>query len=315
MMNSQPLVSVCVICFNHAEFLARSLDSILDQRTDFLFEIVVRDDCSSDESASIIRKYHAEFPDKITPIYEKRNQYSLGIQPLWPVIRKARGKYLAICEGDDFWIDTNKLQSQINYLENNLGVSVLFENAEVREFDKTGKLISKRLFNSKLASGRIEPWQIISDWITPTATVMFRKEMLPQKYWEITEFPFGDIPLILSLSESGAIHYRNRVSAVYRSHPSGMVQSTLHKLEAAEKFIAYFQQYESIFPDLGLHEAARKRKSEHYAWIIWLCFSQKEFGQGLRHLIEFLRNDPVYCIRVAIKSMVKLIERRFRKKG
>lgn len=111
-------VSVICITYNQANYLRMALDSMLLQVTDFPFEIILHDDVSTDGTVEILHEYEEKYPEIIRVIYESENQYSKGVDFVAPMVReKARGKYIALCEGDDFWIDENKLQIQYDALE------------------------------------------------------------------------------------------------------------------------------------------------------------------------------------------------------
>jgi len=115
---NKPVVSVCCITYNHEPYIEDALEGFLIQETDFPFEILIHDDASTDRTADIIREYEAKYPRLIKPIYQTDNQYSKGLK-MNPVFNfpRARGKYLAMCEGDDFWNSNKKIQTQFNILE------------------------------------------------------------------------------------------------------------------------------------------------------------------------------------------------------
>ena len=116
--SASPIVSVRCITYNHAPYIACALDSFLMQETNFPFEIVVHDDASTDETADIIRTYESRYPHIIKAIYETENQYSKNDGSLKRIIdSECCGKYFAFCEGDDYWLDRNKLQKQVDFLE------------------------------------------------------------------------------------------------------------------------------------------------------------------------------------------------------
>ena len=116
-----PLVSISCITYNHEPYIAQALNGFLMQKTSFPFEVLIHDDASTDRTADILREYEKKFPNLIKPIYQKENQYSKGftsVSATWNFPR-AQGKYIALCEGDDYWIDENKLQMQVDFLEKN----------------------------------------------------------------------------------------------------------------------------------------------------------------------------------------------------
>lgn len=115
-----PMVSVCVQTYQHVDYIRNCLNGILMQKTNFPFEIILHDDASKDGTAEICREYVAKYPHIIRPFLQKKNQYSKGLNPFACLqIPRVRGKYIAICEGDDCWIDPDKLFKQVQFLEAN----------------------------------------------------------------------------------------------------------------------------------------------------------------------------------------------------
>ena len=120
-------IKISIICnaYNHAKYIRDTLDGFVMQKTDFKFEILIHDDASTDETADIIREYEAKYPDIIKPIYQKENQYSKDV---WITdvfqLRRSKGKYIALCEGDDYWTDPDKLQKQYDALESHPDVDI-----------------------------------------------------------------------------------------------------------------------------------------------------------------------------------------------
>lgn len=116
----KPLVSICCITYNHGLYIEDTLQGFLMQKTSFSFEILIHDDASQDKTAEIIRKYQKRYPKIIKPIIQTENQYSKGKRPNFEFnYPRAKGKYLALCEGDDYWVDPLKLKKQIEFLEEN----------------------------------------------------------------------------------------------------------------------------------------------------------------------------------------------------
>lgn len=115
-----PLVSICCLTYNHAEYLRQCLDGFLMQKINFSYEILIHDDASTDNTPDIIKKYEIDYPDCIRAMYQNENQFSKGVSPTRAhQLRRVRGKYIAFCEGDDYWTDPCKLQKQVDFLENN----------------------------------------------------------------------------------------------------------------------------------------------------------------------------------------------------
>ncbi len=114
--NKTPLVSICSITYQHAPYIRQCLDGFLMQKTDFAFEVLIHDDASTDGTEEIIREYEAKYPDIIKPLYEEENQWVKGRRGSRTFnFPRAKGKYIAMCEGDDYWTDPLKLQKQVDF--------------------------------------------------------------------------------------------------------------------------------------------------------------------------------------------------------
>jgi len=128
-LNKPPLVSVCCVTYNHAQYIAEALDSFLMQKTDFDYEIIVGEDNSTDGTKEIVERYAAAYPDLISVIHQDPNVGAIKNQ--LATFAKARGQYIAICDGDDFWTDDHKLQKQIDFLETNDNFVICSHHTEV----------------------------------------------------------------------------------------------------------------------------------------------------------------------------------------
>ncbi len=126
---TEPLVSIVCLTYNHEPYLRETLEGFLRQETDFPFEVIVHDDASTDSTARIIRDYAARYPAIIRPIYQQQNQYRLGTPFSTRLFAQARGKYIAYCEGDDYWTDPRKLQIQVDFLEQHREYVITYHDA------------------------------------------------------------------------------------------------------------------------------------------------------------------------------------------
>lgn len=131
-MTFQPLVSICCITYNHESYIRETIEGFLMQKTKFPIEVLIHDDESTDKAADIIREYENKYPDIIKPIYQFDNKYSKGISvSVTYNFPRARGKYIAMCEGDDYWTDPSKLQKQVDFMEVNPDCSLCFHASKV----------------------------------------------------------------------------------------------------------------------------------------------------------------------------------------
>lgn len=218
-----PLVSISCITYNHEPYIAQTLDGFLMQKTDFPFEVLIHDDASTDRTADIIREYEAKFPKLIKPIYQKENQYSKGftsVSATWNFPR-AKGKYIALCEGDDYWIDENKLQIQVDFLENNPEYGMCFHDAVVvNELENEVDSFSYHVIEKDYSAT-----ELFENWVVPTASMLFKKEILCYKLADRKNFIAGDIVLVEQACVYGKVHGFKKKMSVYRIQENGLTWS------------------------------------------------------------------------------------------
>lgn len=234
----QPLVSVCCITYNHERYIAECLDSILGQRTTFPFELLIHDDASEDGTAKIVSDYAHRFPNVIRPILQRENQWSRGhnISPEFNFSR-ARGRYIAICEGDDAWVDPFKLQRQIDFLEANLDYVLCFTDAVA--VDASGRDLA-RLHGTRRDLSAKE-LQLTASIFTLTACFRHVISDWPR---EFANARYGDLVIWSLLGDHGAGKYLPDIApSRYRQHDAGMHSgSDLHsqRERALETMAALF---------------------------------------------------------------------------
>lgn len=210
------MVSICCITYNQKEYIRDALEGFLSQKTNFSYEVLIHDDASTDGTAEIIADYGARFPDIIKPVLQTENQYAKGFTNISGTYNfpRAKGKYIAMCEGDDYWTSPDKLQRQVDYLEANPGCSLVFHSARV---EVQGRALTERIMRPYRGRRIVMPREIIDKTSGyPTASLMFRKKMvetLPDYY---VKAPIADIPLQLMAAASGWACYMDRPMCVYR---------------------------------------------------------------------------------------------------
>ena len=210
-------VSILCTAYNHAAFLRDALDGFVNQRTRFPFEVLINDDVSTDATRDIIREYAEKYPDIIRPFYQAENLYSRGIDVYQTVFfPNARGKYVAYCEGDDYWTDPTKLQRQVDFLESHPGYTACVHNT-VLHFCTDGH--DEPLLDR--FEGDVDYAEIISSMANAyhTSSLVGRRDILaspPDFYRVASDYGFGDYPDALWLRLHGKIHYLDRCMSVYR---------------------------------------------------------------------------------------------------
>lgn len=232
--NEDILVSVITLAYNHQNYIRQCIDGILMQKTNFKFELLIHDDASTDDTAAIIKKYEEAYPGLVKPIYQTENQYSQGISIgpkfLYP---KAQGKYIAECEGDDFWTDPLKLQKEVDILESDSSLVAVATNSEI--VDKDGNQIHSE--TEGVVLGNIEGRYNLRDYIHhhhsyPTASVLFRN-IRSEEYKKIitaTRNPYySDWTQWFILHLFGDFYYLNEVTTAYRINPDSVTHKNTNE--------------------------------------------------------------------------------------
>lgn len=213
------LVSIWCITYNHEQYIREALDSFLMQKANFNYEIVVHDDASADRTPEIIREYEKKNPGLVYGIYQTENQTSKhGADRKWIWYIQAEhcnGKYIAFCEGDDYWLDIHKLQIQIDYMEHHPECVLTAHDAVLVNLAKgEAKAMHPYEDDSDISADEIIMQR---HWILPTASMIFRKEALGEDFYKyFLGAGLGDFPLQLWMMTRGKIHYFSRIMSVYR---------------------------------------------------------------------------------------------------
>lgn len=210
-------VCVSIICntYNHGKYIKNALDSFISQETNFNYEILIHDDASTDNTADIIREYEKKYPNLIKPIYQTENQYSknMNITQTFQVPR-VKGKYIALCEGDDYWLDSKKLQRQYDIMEQNMNIDMCAHAAEkIRASD--GKILGyiapcneKKIFD-------VEEVIIGGGGFVATNSLFYRRE-LAEMPTEFRRFCPLDYALQIQGALKGGMLYLPEVMSAYR---------------------------------------------------------------------------------------------------
>jgi glycosyltransferase involved in cell wall biosynthesis len=213
--NTEPLVSVCIITYNHERYIGQCLEGVLMQETNFRFQVVIGEDCSTDNTRQVVEAYAARYPDIIIPVYQqqnvgpRRNAYEF----CWPLLK---GKYIAVCEGDDYWTDPFKLQKQVDFLEKNSDFVLCFH--PVATVNENDSLIKQEEATDQVS---VFDWKSIFQQPVATLSVVFRN-CLPAVHEDFYHAEYGDIFLFSTLSRYGKLADLGFVGGRYRKHTAGM---------------------------------------------------------------------------------------------
>lgn len=292
-MNSKNIdVSILCITYNHEAYIRDALEGILHQDIDYNYEVIVHDDASTDKTPQIIREYENKYPDKIRCIYQKENQYSAGgaKRILTQVFNLCRGRYIALCEGDDFWIDDHKLKIQLDWMEKHTDYFMTAHNALRMDYTQN----TLRTINPYTQEKEICPEELIMQYNgnLPTASIVIRDNIrnIEPFFWDCG---IGDVPMQLYSMMKGRIYYFDRIMSVYRhNHCGSWCVDTLgidkeKVIIHYAKMIRFAHEYDSYTSkrfSIYLHELTLNC----LASILYQCkdFSVSEFRYKIQMLLD-----------------------------
>jgi len=320
MAQNDCMVSIICTAYNHEEFIRDALESFVSQKTNFPFEILVNDDASPDGTADIIREYEARYPQLFRVFYQAENQYSQGVNVENDIlIAAARGKYIALCEGDDCWTDSLKLQTQVDYLESNPDCSACVGNTVVHYCDGS---VSDALHSDRAGEHDVEFSYILSGMGNSyhPSTLVFRSEFaesLPEYFYIGFTYGFDDLPRALYLAQCGRIHYIDRPMSLYRigSNPS----SWSANVESYKKLLRFLRGQIAVMERLLNYTEGERRQQvqdailEHEFELMYIEGRDREQRKGPYR--ELLRRQPLsYRVKNLVKCLFPGIQKAHRKK-
>lgn len=280
-----PLVSISCTTYNHENYIRDAIEGFLMQKTTFPIEILIHDDASTDKTADIVREYEQKYPQLIKPIYQTENQYSKWYGKIGHIQRaRARGKYYAMCEGDDYWTDPYKLQKQVDFLEANEDYGLV--HSELDHYNvSSGRLIKNHwkfnavnnqegdIFNSIL---------IGENSMIYACTACFRTELVQNNIAfnevEMQKFVMGDLPLWLHIASKSKIGYISDSMSVRNVLPYSATQGrnfnyNINFLDSLINVVEYFSNNYPVPEEIKMRAINKYYKSK-----MGTCF---HFGEGI----------------------------------
>lgn len=264
------MVSICCATYNHEPYIRTTLDSFLSQKTNFPYEIIVNDDASNDGTSCILKKYEEQYPNIIRVIYQNENQYSKHKKIFTDILLPmARGKYIAICEGDDYWMNDEKLQMQFDVMEKNANCSMCVH--KTHDINEMGVLLSNIYPPIDLTEGIVKSYNWMKMMFCPerylfhTSSFFLRRESMDDLLENRPEFleksGVGDVPLTWYMALKGDLFYIEKEMSYYRRDTLGswscmmqkrnyrrkMAKSAVESIYAFKKYIGneYYPLIES----------------------------------------------------------------------
>ena len=308
MDNQDIKVTIRCITYNQKDYIRQCLDGFVMQRTNFRFEAIVHDDASTDGTDEIVREYAEKYPDIIKPIFETENQYSKHDGSLGRIMNaNTRGKYVAICEGDDYWTDPLKLQKQADFLDANPQCSLTYHACK-NVFSTPCKVNSLTGENVKDFYSDVD---FVIHYPFQTATVMCRKEILDSDLYKKAQAigcTAGDQILFLTASRFGTIEGVNEKMSVYRRHEGGISQH----MHDADKLWKNFKDWQKVALLFGGEISSLIKKNQLSEYILF-AFCDKKYLLFLRLEALSLIKSPISFVQ-SLKTILRFNYNRFFKK-
>lgn len=298
--SGEPMVSVCCTTYQHVNFIRDAIEGFISQRTNFPIEIIIRDDASTDGTAQIVAEYAERYPAIIRPILNTENMFrKLGMSPMLDCMSFAQGKYIALCEGDDYWTDPAKLQKQVDFLEANPEYVLTGGYAkQIFQSENFQVVHDKPRYNS---SFDFDTGFLFCENPLSTLTACFRNNV-------IKEFPDiylygagGDRRLYMLLSQHGKCRYVHEALGVYRIHKGGITNEFKGgwkaRVKGMEKILDRTDKWNRYFENKFAVEAESLKQSmylkllrihlSNFSWrkAIYYAGLMKNRGKGFKNSI------------------------------
>ena len=303
-----PLVSVCIQTYKHGAFIQECINSILNQQTGFVFEILLSDDASTDGTKEICVEYAEKHPDKIRLfLHQRENNIAIGGNPtgrfsMMYNMHMAKGRYIATCEGDDYWTDPHKLQKQFEVLESEpevmlstTNLKVLNQHGDLSEFFNQAKT-----FPNELSS--------VSDFfgdkrinIFAYCTFMFRKEVAEKCMTQeaFPSIPFGDWCLVYTAVSMGRIHFLNKNTAIYRIHDTSLMRS-----QDSKTHLLNLLDLDNFASQLLPTPYSEKKRNGTFWYHDQLSYTFAEEGNYSKAIGHFFKGLMIKPVRTPFKSYI-----------
>jgi glycosyltransferase involved in cell wall biosynthesis len=279
-------LSVCLITYNHEKYIAHALESVLAQKTDFRFEVVVGEDCSTDRTGAIVSEYARRYPDVVRVLAAPSNLGLKGKRNFLRTLAACTGEYVALLEGDDYWTDPDKLRRQVALLEAHPGAPFCFHPA--RHEDGKGRVLATF---PEPREGAFTPDDLLRQNFVPTCSSVFRRALFSGFPEWVPEDVSGDWLVHLLLALHGPFLMHPNTMAAYRVHGTGAWSSlgVIDQLNGVVRMIRLLRaHYPKRYRPLLTERLARQQFE-----LAWLCAERSDGDrEEERRVYKALRGDP-----------------------
>lgn len=297
MKNNGVVVSVCMITYNHETFIREAIEGVLMQKITFPIELIIGEDCSTDNTRKIVLEYAEKYPEIIRPILPEIN---LGMMKNFiKTMEASKGKYIALCEGDDYWTDPYKLQKQVDILEANENIVAVATNAAVCDFNGNTIQKEKIVISPDNKDGAYNLHEFFSKGIQyPTLTVVFRNremDFIKSKMQYLSNPFLGDWTLWVLLHTLGDFYFINQVTASYRVNPN----SVTHTVNAVKRWEVDFMIRRKLIEILPAeYHSYLKDDTNAYHMMGMAYRKQKKMDKFMYYQIRAFMNNPVSFFKI-----------------
>lgn len=284
-------LSVAMITYNHEQYIGQAIESILAQNVNFEYEIVIGEDCSTDGTRDVITAFHRRYPERIKLLL--RDQNVGAIRNFAETIEACSGEYLALLEGDDYWIAIDKLQKQINFLDAHPECAMCCGRVRVLYEAGTQKLDVRLDVVPQLPAGPYTIEDILKGNFLMTCTAVLRRKYIGQFPKWFVEMKLGDWPLWAMVARHGMIELMDEIMATYRIHSGGVWSSMPQAIQAEESF----RMLRALDKELRYEytDAIREAIASVYRSLAYDSRSKGRRIETARHLVNYLRNGGWHC--------------------
>ncbi|MCI1188898.1 glycosyltransferase [Hymenobacter sp. DH14] len=277
----KPKVSVSMITYNHSAYIAQAIESVMMQQTNFAVELVIGEDCSTDNTRAIIEEYQERYPGKIRLVTTPNN---VGPNPnFFRTYQACGGEYIALLEGDDYWTDPQKLARQVEFMEANSDFSFCFHNALVMYEDGSGR--SPHLMTTDLKP-EYTLADITRDWNIATGSIMFRNGLISELPTWVFDSVASDLPVFVILASQGRVGFLSECMGVYRINRGGVTRSG-----HAERFVlSLVRMHENVdrYLNYRYHHNLMKKLAEDYLLLTNIKLRDLDYKAARHYLLRSL---------------------------
>ena len=287
-----PKVSVCMITYGHEKYIREAIDGVFMQETNFEIELIIADDASPDGTKEIIASICKNHP-KGNSIKYFRQDSNIGMMPNFVfALTKSEGEYVAVCEGDDYWIDSLKLQKQVDFLDAHKSYSSCFTDVKILKnkiTSETGALKEKHKKDSDAISVFYNLW-------IPTLTFVYRRSALLEFPPQFKKVNNGDLFLFYLLAQKGAIKYLDFISGVYRQHENG-VWTGASKLSQINKSLVTLKEVKDYFKaNIKIKKIIEQKIKEQNISVLKYYYKQGKKSKFAKMFLKNVLHHPLILL-------------------